>query len=74
MYSSPAAGLALLRIVFGERLDFVRRYGAGHQAALLAALADDQVWPAARVRWRSGVIEEGRMWMSIYESCCREAS
>ena len=29
--------------MFGERLDFVRRYGGGHQAALLAALGDDQV-------------------------------
>jgi hypothetical protein len=36
-------GLAMLRIVFGERLDFVRRYAGGHQVALLAALADDKV-------------------------------
>ncbi len=35
--------MALLGIVFGERLDFMRHYGAGAQPALLAALADDKV-------------------------------
>jgi hypothetical protein len=47
VFPHHAAGLAMLRMVFGERLDFVRRYAGGHQVALLAALADDQVWPIA---------------------------